>query len=236
MRPEPDVETSSDDYAQRFSGPVGHFLLETQARATLDLLRPWPGTRVLDLGGGHGQLTGPLVDAGHDVTVYGSSPGCARRVRPWTGRGLARFVSGELLRTPFRDRAFDIAISYRLLPHLAAWRELVVELCRVAGRAVLVDYPTSRSVNAAAGALFGAKQRVEGNARPFAVFRDAEVEAAFTAAGFEPTGRRPQFLMPMALHRALGSGGLSRVLESGAGALGLTRLLGSPVILRAERG
>jgi len=236
MREDADVETSSDDYARRFSGPVGRFLLATQARATLDLLRPWPGTRVLDVGGGHAQLTGPLVEAGHEVTVYGSSPLCARRVRPWTGRGLARFVSGDLLRTPFRDRAFDVVISYRLLPHVAAWRELVAELCRVAGRAVLVDYPTSRSVNAVSGALFGMKQRVEGNARPFTVFRDAEVEAAFAAAGFDPTGRRPQFLLPMALHRALGSGGLSRALESGAAALGLTRLLGSPVILRAERG
>jgi hypothetical protein len=40
----------------------------------------------------------------------------------------------------------------------------------------------------------------------------------------------------MALHRALGRAGVSRALEGAAGALGLVRALGSPVIVRAERG
>jgi hypothetical protein len=39
----------------------------------------------------------------------------------------------------------------------------------------------------------------------------------------------------MALHRALGLRGLSRFLEAVAGALGLVRGFGSPVILRLER-
>jgi SAM-dependent methyltransferase len=234
MREDADVETSSDGYARRFAGPVGAFLLEVQARVTLDLLRAWPGARVLDVGGGHGQLTGPLLEAGHDVTVYGSSPACAHRVRAWTVAGRVRFVAGDLLRTPFPDGCFDVVVSYRLLPHVAAWQKLVGELCRVARRAVLVDFPSLRSVNVVSGATFRLKKRVEGDTRTFAVFREADVEAAFARAGFKPTGRRPQFLFPMALHRALGRAGLSRALEGGGSALGLTRLLGSPVILRAE--
>ena len=139
---------------------------------------------ILDVGGGHGQLTAPLVQAGHDVTVYGSSPTCAARLRPWTAEGRVRFASGDLLRSPFRDRAFDVVLSYRLLPHVPAWRQLVGELCRLAGRAVLVDYPTVRSVNAFSGATFGLKKRVEGNTRSFAVFRDADVESAQIASEF----------------------------------------------------
>ena len=50
----PDVETASDDYARRFSGPVGEWFLDVQERACLDLLRPWRGGTVLDVGGGHG--------------------------------------------------------------------------------------------------------------------------------------------------------------------------------------
>lgn len=34
-----DIETSSDDYARRFSGGVGRWFLETQTRLTLKLLR-----------------------------------------------------------------------------------------------------------------------------------------------------------------------------------------------------
>jgi hypothetical protein len=100
---------------------------------------------------------------------------------------------------------------------------------------VVVDYPTYRSVNAVSGPLFGLKMGVEADTRPFTVFRDAEIEAVFAVHGFRPTGRRAQFLFPMALHRAARSAGLARALERTAAALGLTRAFGSPVILRLER-
>lgn len=239
MRPVPpesaDVETSSAGYALRFAGPVGTYFLEVQARATLELLAPWPAASVLDVGGGHGQVVGPLVEAGYAVTVLGSDEACRERVNPWIERGQARFQAGDLLALPFPDRSFDVCLSYRLLPHVARWEALVAELCRVARRAVVVDYPTRRSANLLGTSLFGLKRGVEGNTRPFMVFRDSEIEAAFRSRGLRVTGRRPQFLFPMALHRALGVAPLARGLEAAAGALGLRRLLGSPVILRLER-
>ncbi len=234
-REDADVETSSEGYARRFAGPLGAFFLDAQARTVLELLRPWPGAAVLEVGGGHAQLAGPLVDAGHAVTVYGSDPACAARLRPWTDDGRVGFRAGDLLRAPWPDRSFDVVLAFRLLPHVTRWAALIAELARLARRAVVVDYPTRRSLNVASGALFGLKRGVEGNTRPFTVFRDAEVASAFAAAGFFATARRPQFLLPMALHRALGSAPLARGLEGGARALGLTALLGSPVISRLER-
>jgi SAM-dependent methyltransferase len=234
-REDADVLTSSEGYARRFAGPVGRFFLDRQSEATLDLLRPFPGATVLDVGGGHGQVTGRLVAAGHAVTVLGSDAACEARVREWTSAGRARFVAGDLLAPPLPDRAFDVVLSYRLLPHARRWPDLVGTLCRLARTAVVVDYPTRRSVNAAADLLFGLKKGVEGDTRPFTVFADAEVGRAFAGHGFAPTGRRPQFLFPMALHRGAGSLTLSRLLEGAASALGLTRALGSPVILRLER-
>ena len=82
-----DVETSSDDYARRFAGAVGAFFLEIQARTTLDLLQPWPGSRVLDVGGGHGQVTGPLIEAGHPVTHFLTRPDGPRS---WPASWLSR--------------------------------------------------------------------------------------------------------------------------------------------------
>ena len=233
-REDADVLTSSEGYARRFAGPVGRFFLDRQAASTLELLRPFPGASVLDVGGGHGQVTGPLVAAGHAVTILGSEPSCEARVREWTGTGRARFVAGDLLAPPLPDRSHDVVLSYRLLPHVRRWPDLVAVLCRLARLAVVVDYPTRRSVNAAAGLLFGLKKGVEGDTRPFLVFSDAEVEGEFARHGFRPTGRRPQFFFPMALHRGLGSAGLARGLEGLTSAVGLTRGLGSPVIVRME--
>jgi 2-polyprenyl-3-methyl-5-hydroxy-6-metoxy-1,4-benzoquinol methylase len=230
-----DVESSSESYAARFAGPVGRFFLDVQTRATMELLASWPRVSILDVGGGHGQLTGPLVDAGHEVTIYGSTAVCEERVRPWTANGRARFRSGDLLKTSFADRSFDVVVSYRLLPHVARWTELIAELSRLARLAVVVDYPTSRSINAVAEALFGLKKHVEGNTRPFTVFRDEEVIGAFATAGLRPTARRPEFFVPMALHRALRSARLSWAMERVSSALGLTRSYGSPVLARFER-
>lgn len=235
-REDADVETSSDAYARRFAGPVGAWFLDVQARLTLELLAPWPAARVLDVGGGHAQSVGPLAAAGYGVTVFGSDDACAARVRPWIERGQAEFRAGDLLKLPYDDGAFDVALSYRLLPHVARWRELLAELARVARRAVIVDYPTRRSVNAFAEAFFGLKKGVEGDTRRYTVFRDADVVAALATAGLRGSARRPQFFWPMALHRALGRAAVSRTLETAAGAFCLVRALGSPVILRAERG
>jgi 2-polyprenyl-3-methyl-5-hydroxy-6-metoxy-1,4-benzoquinol methylase len=230
-----DVETSSAAYARRFEGPVGRWFLDVQARTTLDLLRPRPGLSVLDVGGGHGQLTGPLVEAGCQVTVYGSTEACGERVQEWVRPGRASFRAGPLLQAPWPDASFDAVLAFRLLPHVARWRDLLAELCRLARTAVIVDYPTTRSVNAVSGALFGVKKTIEGDTRPFLVFQDAEVVAALRGAGFVPSARRPQFLLPMALHRGLRLAPVSRALEAAARGVGLTGALGSPVILRAER-
>lgn len=235
LREDADVETSSDAYARRFAGAVGRYFLERQAEAVLDLLRPWPGASVLDVGGGHGQVTGRLVEAGHVVTILGSAASCEARVREWTGSGRAQFLAADLLAPGLPERSFDVVLSLRLLPHVRGVGELIGTLARLARRAVVVDYPTRRSVNAVSGLFFGLKQGVEGDTRRFTVFSDREIETAFAAHGFSPRDRRPQFLAPMALYRALGSARLARALEGAASALGLTRALGSPVVLRLER-
>jgi len=190
---------------------------------------------VLDVGGGHGQVTGPLVDAGYAVSVLGSAPSCEARVSEWTRSGRARFLAADLLAPGLPERSFDVVMSLRLLPHVRRASELVATLARLARLAVVVDYPTRRSVNALSGPLFGLKQGVEGDTRPFTVFSNSEIEAAFAEHGFRPAARRPQFFLPMALYRALGSAGVARACEGAAQALGLTRAFGSPVVLRLER-
>ena len=229
-----DIETSSADYASRFSGPVGAWMLEVQERAVRELLGAPGGRTLLDVGGGHGQLAGPLARAGWRVTVHGSDPACAGRIEPLIAAGTVQFVAGDILALPFPDRSFDCVVSVRLLPHCERWPALVAELCRVARRAVVVDYPTSESLNRVAPALFGAKKRIEKNTRTFTLFTHREVEEAFAACGFATADRIAQFFLPMVLHRALRCRPCSAVLEAICRGTRLTRRWGSPVMVLAR--
>ncbi len=234
-REAPDIEASSERYAARFSGSVGAWFLEAQARATLTLLSQLPtGARVLDVGGGHAQLAPAVERAGYEVTVLGSALACGARLQGLIQGRRCRYEVGALTQLPHPDRSFDVVLAFRLLPHLEAWRELIGEICRVASACVVLDYPSQRSVNLLAPSFFGLKKRIEGDTRPFTLFRPEEVATELGRHGFEVVASRPQFLLPMALHRIHGRAELGRALEVSGRLLGLTRFYGSPVILRAD--
>jgi hypothetical protein len=121
------------------------------------------------------------------------------------------------------------------MTHLERWREALAEMCRVARRAVIVDYPDTRSFNRLYASLFAWKKAFEGNTREFHCFRPGEVIAECARHGFGRPMVRRQLFVPMVVHRAVGRAGFSRGIERASGLLGLTRALGSPVILRTER-
>lgn len=232
---QPDVETSSKEYASRFCGEVGRFFLDVQSATVLDLLGPWPGARVLDVGGGHAQLAPALVERGFRVTVVGSDEVCRERLDRALPPGSFEFRACDLLALPYPDRAFDVAVSLRLAAHVERWPELIAELCRVADRAVILDYSDTRSFNRLYGPLFSWKKAVEKNTRTYRIFKPGEVAAEAARHGFGNPAERRQFFLPMVLHRAVKSGGFSRLSERLSSALGLTRRLGSPMVLRVER-
>ena len=227
-----DIDTSSDDYATRFAGAAGAWMLDVQERLTLRLLQPPPPTELLDVGGGHGQLAGPLCREGIPVTVLGSADSCRHRIQSIVDQGQCSFVVGNVIELPFPDQSFDTVISFRLLTHCETWPTLVQELCRVSAGPVIVDYPTSQSLNRIAPMLFKAKQKYEKDTRTWRLFLHREVRDAFAANGYHPERRRGQFFLPMVLHRALKSPTLSAPMEALCRIMGLTRLWGSPVITR----
>lgn len=230
-----DIETSNDDYATRFKGKTGAWMLSVQTALTRKLLSRLPKGTLLDVGGGHGQLAHPLADDGWKVTVLGSAKSCEHRIKDLTQNGKASFVVGNVIELPFPDNSFDVVICFRLFTHCDHWEQLAKELVRVSRGPVIADYPTSQSFNAIAPLFFSAKKKYEKNTREWRLFRHAEITEALEKAGAKIISRKKQFFMPMVIHRALKCDIISKLIEGALRLIGLTQLLGSPVIFKAQK-
>lgn len=229
MTPEaPDIDSSTREYAARFSGAIGQWFLNVQTRALNSLLSTPSNSCVLDVGGGHAQLVGPLFARGLKVTVQGSDQSCSQLL----DTSQCDFKISALLALPFQDKSFDAVTCFRILPHLKAWPDLIAELCRLSRNEIIIEYPSSRSINALAPLLFKAKKKLEGNTRPYTLFSDRDINSEFARHGFVRKGEVRQFILPMVLYRAAKSVAFASTIEATLAALGLRCLFGSPVVAR----
>ena len=231
----PDIETSSDGYARRFAGVAGQFFLNRQEALVAQSLAGIPATTLLDVGGGHAQLSGPLAAEGWAVTVVGSTPKCADRLSLDSRNLRTRFVASDLLAMPFEAQSFSAVVSVRTMAHIEEWPTFIRELCRIARDRVVIDYPELISFNLLSLASFGLKRRIEGDTRRFRTLRRQAIASVFKRNGFRIRSTRAQFVLPMALHRAAGAAVPLRAAEAAFSAIGLTDRFGNPGIMSAER-
>ncbi len=223
--------------ARRFSGPIGELVAESQAGVLADMLGPVHGRRILDVGTGTGRGAFLLASAGASVTGIDASDQmlAIARARAAESGADVRFLVGDAHHVEFADRSFDIAVCLRVLMHTPRWRQCVAELCRVAERGVVLDYPSATST-----ALLQAIGRriwhvLGGGTEPYRVFLDGQIRAALAAEGFRVVAVHKQFVLPIALHKAVGSRRFTEVSEGWLSRAGVQRILGSPVTVYAER-
>ncbi|MCB0340506.1 MAG: class I SAM-dependent methyltransferase, partial [Bdellovibrionales bacterium] len=233
----PDIETASPGYALRFRGESGSFFLERQKDIVLSLIQnSRTDLRILEIGGGHAQLTPYLLEKGYQVWIQASSEEALTKARQLESRYPDRctpFVS-SLFELPFEADKFDIVIGLRLVCHVPQWEELLSEICRVAKAQVIIDYPPKGSFNLLYPLAFPAKKVLEGNStRPFRRFRTKELTERFAKFGFHSFQEKREFFFPMVFHRLINRSALSRRLEMLCCAIGLTRFFGSPAVLSA---
>jgi ubiquinone/menaquinone biosynthesis C-methylase UbiE len=230
-----DLEISSEDYAKRFVGEVGEWFLSIQTQATLRMLAPYPGATILNVGGGHGQITEALVRRQFDVTVAGSSDQCKTRIKPLVDRELCTFDVVDFLNLPYNDKSFGVVICYRFLPHVRHWQKFLAEIARVAERCVLLDYPEKHSLHYFSPHLVRIKRRLEGNPNPYTAFTDKQLMKEFRKYHFLNSEQYSEFFLPMVLHHKLKMVHVSEAVERPARQLGLTSKFGSPRILKFIR-
>jgi ubiquinone/menaquinone biosynthesis C-methylase UbiE len=136
---------------------------------------------------------------------------------------------------PVADRSVDAAVCFRLLMHVLDWRRCVAEICRVSRQRVVIDFPAAASAAAIESLARRARQAMGQRVEAYRVMRERDVREALAANGFRVVLVRRQFVLPIALHKAIGRLPVSLAVERGLAAVGLLRALGSPVTMVAER-
>ncbi|NQW04662.1 MAG: class I SAM-dependent methyltransferase [Acidobacteria bacterium] len=230
----------------RFSGPIGEFLLRTQERLLLSAFsplgsgtseRPLESCSILDVGTGTGRAAIGLARAGASVVGVDAS---AQMLEVARQRALASDVSvtfdvGDAHALPFPANHFDATVSLRVLMHTPDWRRCVGELCRVARTRVVVDFPSKSGFAALESLARNLKRAMGGNVEAYRVMSERSVVAAFEEHGYRIVSIHRQFVLPIALHKRMGSLLLTKIVERVLAGVGLLWLLGSPVTMVAER-
>lgn len=235
---EPDIFTASSAYAARFAGAVGAFFLAVQAKIVMKLLGNIKGKKILEVGGAHGQLTPHLLGAGALVWVHASDEKSFKNMEPLQEEypDQLQLITSSMFELPFEDEFFDFVIAIRLISHVLCWSALICEMCRLAKKSVIIDYPPIAGFNILYPILFKIKRKLEGSStRTFLRFTSKEMLDTFSENGFKVTNEERQFFFPMALHRTLKCAPISKFLEGTARFLGLTKVFGAPIILNADR-
>ena len=221
----------------RFSGPIGKLVAETQARQIVEGLTPLAGRTVLDVGTGTGRAAIVLAKAGAAVTgVDASREMLAVAERRAREEGVTvTFAPGDAHRLDFPDRSFDTVVCLRVLMHTPDWRASLAELCRVAARRVVFDYPSLYSAAAIQAAVRRVTHRFNPSVEAYRVFAPSAVSGALAAAGFRVLRAHRQFVLPIALHKAINSAAFTSAVEGALTSAGVMRLFGSPITVIAER-
>jgi SAM-dependent methyltransferase len=221
----------------RFSGPIGRFIAESQERVIAEFLTPVDGRIVLDVGTGTGRAAIALAKRGAIVTGVVASTQMldVARVRATEAQVNDTFATGDAHGLAFADRSFDSVVCLRVLMHTPDWRQSLAELCRVAAKRVVFDYPALGSAAAVQAATRHVAAAAGARVEAYRVFSDRAVRDTLLAQGFQVVASDRQFVLPIALHKAIGSLALTTRIEAALARVGLRAMFGSPVTLVAER-
>ena len=232
---DPAMASSFD--AKRFGGPIGQILLDDQERVLAEFLGDVSGRRVLDMATGTGRAALALAKRGAVVTGVDASREMLKvaAARAADARLSIEFVLGDAHALTFPDRWFQSTVCLRMLMHVPDWRRALSELCRVTEQRLVFDYPALGSTAALQALWRRAALSVGRNVEAYRVFKAGDVRRELDRHGFRITAAHKQFVLPIAIHKAVGSPGFTRGIERMLAGAGMLRLAGSPVTVAAER-
>lgn len=191
-----------DDYVNRTE--LAYFL--GHARGLLDGAEPGS---VIDVGAGTGKLALAFARAGWRVTAFDRSAAMLERLAAKAAaEGLEIAIRQGDAVTHGPERAFDVAVSSRMLMHVPDPAAAIRTMAGFARRGVVFDVPRARSPNR----LLVAVRRWTGG-EVYRCFDDGELMTTLAADGLRVTDATPLFTLPISLHLKLARRTLSERLE-----------------------
>ena len=232
-----DANTARTFDDRRFSGPIGELVAATQARVLANFIGRIHQRDILDVGTGTGRAAIHFASGGAYVTAVDASAAmlAVARERAAAAGVSVKFQIGDAHALDFPDRSFDVAVCLRVLMHTPRWRGCIAELCRVAERLVIVDFPSASSAARVESAMRRVAYKLGRQTEPYQVLRFAHVSEAFDRHGFRIRSVHRQFVLPIAFHKAIGSRRFTLKVEHVLDRAGLLKPFGSPVSVVAER-
>ena len=135
------IGNASEKYAD--SNPVTRHLLERFLRrldAAVSELHP---TSLLDVGCGEGVVTERFAALLPQTSVIGIDADDEALAAEWAlrSRDNLAFQIGSGYELPFTDDSYDVACAIEVLEHVERPNDVLVEMCRVARRALILSVP-----------------------------------------------------------------------------------------------
>lgn len=227
------AEYDQDRFGRRF----GEYLQKREIRLFLGLLGQ-PQGAVLDAGCGTGKMTIPLMANGHWVAAADLSKEMVAVAKGKCGTedGHVNFSIADVRALCYADGAFDSVVSSRMLMHVSEWRDALAELCRVARRCIIIDFPPRFSF-AGLDAWVKMRRRARSGSprQPYQTFSPGEIREELARHGFRVVRVKRSHVLPTLLHRGIDRPGVSRAIEGVATALGFRRVIGMPITVKAIR-
>jgi ubiquinone/menaquinone biosynthesis C-methylase UbiE len=223
--------------SRRFSGPIGELIAKSQARVLANMAGRIQDRKMLDVGTGTGRAAFILALGGAKVTAVDASEEMLAIARERAAEQSLKitFLRGDAHQLDFADRSFDAVVSFRMLMHTPRWTQCVAELCRVAERLVIADYPSATSVALFESLTRRATHALGAKTEPYRVLTPGAIAKAFDRNGFRIRSVHRQFVLPIAFHKAIGSRRFTLWTENVLDHAGLLKRFGSPVTFVAER-
>lgn len=234
----PDVFTASSEYEKRFAGEVGEFFLAVQwdaVSAHLAKLLPAQGTScsILEVGGGHLQITKNLLELGHHVTVHASTAEALNKLHSGPLASKVTTLVCPLEQLKDVSNQYDVVIALRLIPHVRDEADLLAALVKLSRLGVIFDFASTRGLNSLTKLTFAFKKKIEKNTRPYFNHSPRAIQTTLEKLSCKGTSYKGQFVFPMGLHRALKNVPISKRIETSVGFL--QNSFGNPMICGARK-